>query len=171
LSCTATDEEERAGEVCALEDGPAVASETARRLACDAEIVVAQRGPDGAIDHGRKRRVVSPALRTSLERRDGHCRFPGCSRRHGAQAHHVVHWAHGGPTDKDNLVLLCRFHHRLVHEEGFTIAREGGTLSFVRPDGRPVPQVPVAGREREPEPPPMTEAGTEAEAAVAAAAA
>jgi len=134
LACTAREPEERAGEVCALQDGPAVPSETARRLACDGEIV------NG---HGRKRRVVSPALRTSLERRDAGCRFPDCRRRHGLHAHHIEHWAHGGPTDPDNLVLLCRFHHRLVHEEGFAVARaERGVLCFRRPDGRVVPMLP-----------------------------
>lgn len=133
LACTATGDEPRAGEVCALEEGPAVPSETARRLACDGEIV------NG---HGRKRRVVSPALRTRLERRDGRCRFPGCVRRHGLHAHHIEHWAHGGRTDADNLVMLCRFHHRMVHEEGFTVAEEAGALCFRRPDGRELPQVP-----------------------------
>ncbi len=123
----------RSGDVCALEDGPAVPSETARRLCCDGEVVTG---------HGRKRRVVSPALRTSLERRDRRCRFPGCVRRHGLHAHHIRHWVHGGSTDAENLVMLCRFHHRLVHEEGFSIAHEDGGLCFRRPDGRELEQVP-----------------------------
>jgi hypothetical protein len=135
LACTATSPGERAGEVCALEDGPAIPSETARRLGCDAEIIVARHHADGSVDHGRRRRVVSPALRTALERRDRGCRFPGCTRRHGIHAHHIDHWAHGGATDRDNLVLLCRFHQRLVHEDGFTITR-GDDLVFHRPDGR-----------------------------------
>lgn len=149
LACTATTAEDRAGDVCSLHDGPAVPSETARRLACDGEIEVAAARSDGSLDLGRSRRVVSAALRTSLERRDGGCRFPGCDRRHGLHAHHVEHWAHGGRTDRDNLDLLCRHHHRLVHEEGFTIRRRRGALRFHRPGGQPLadlpPPPPVAG--------------------------
>ena len=143
LVCTATVAAERAGETCELEDGPAIPSQTARRLACDAELVVARPGEDGTIDYGRKRRVVPAPLRAVLERRDRHCRFPGCERRHDRHAHHIKHWAHGGATREDNLVLLCRFHHRLVHEEGFTVQRtRDGTFEFFRPDRRRIPQAP-----------------------------
>ena len=131
LQCTAHGDQERAGTVCALEDGPAVPSATARRLACDGEVVTG---------HGRKRRVVSPALRTSLERRDRRCRFPDCGRRHGLHAHHIAHWAHGGATDPENLVMVCRFHHRLVHEEDFTVEWESGAIVFRRPDGEVIPE-------------------------------
>lgn len=130
------------GEICALEDGPAVPPESARRMACDGEVVD---------DLGRRRRVVSSSLRRALERRDGGCRFPGCVRRHGLHAHHLTHWAHGGPTDRDNLVLLCRFHHRLVHEDGFSIRVSGECLAFHRPDGRRIDEVPaLEGRARAP---------------------
>lgn len=139
LACEATGHEPRAGEVCAFEAGPAVPSETARRLSCDGELVVAAHGADGEVDYGRRRRVVPPPLRTMLERRDQSCRFPGCWRRHGLHAHHVQHWAHGGRTERSNLILLCRFHHRLVHEEGFTVARTPGGWRFRCPDGRAVP--------------------------------
>ena len=138
LACTATDASERAGEICALEDGPAIPSETARRLPCDAEVIA----------HGRKRRVVSPAMRRSLELRDRGCRFPGCTRRHRTHAHHIEHWMHGGLTDEENLVLLCRFHHRLVHEEGFSVERRGADLIFRLPDRGVItdlpPPLPVA---------------------------
>ncbi len=144
LACRATAADQRQGEVCALEHGPAIPSQTARRLACDAEVILAQHQTDGTIDHGRRRRVVSPALRTALERRDRHCRYPGCTRSHGVHAHHIQHWAHGGTTDKGNLVLLCRYHHRLVHEDGFTIQRPLGELAFFRPDGTAVPTNPTA---------------------------
>lgn len=133
LACTAGPGAPRAGVVCALEDGPAVPSDTARRLACDGEI------DDGL---GRRRRVVSPSLRRSLERRDGGCCFPGCDRRHGLHAHHIEHWAHGGRTDRDNLVMLCRFHHRMVHEGGFEIVPAPEGPAFLRPDGLAVPGVP-----------------------------
>lgn len=105
-----------------LEDGPVIAPETARRLGCDAELV-AQIEQDGLpVSVGRKRRTVPPALRRLLEARDDEtCCFPGCERRRHLQAHHRTHWAHGGETTLDNLVLLCFHHHRLVHEGGYTI--------------------------------------------------
>jgi Domain of unknown function (DUF222)/HNH endonuclease len=144
LACTATAADERAGETCRFEDGAAIPSETARRVACDAAVLVARRDSDGAIDYGRSRRVVPAPLRTVLERRDRRCRFPGCERRHDLHAHHVQHWAHGGGTSKDNLVLLCRFHHRLVHEDGFTIRRSSdGTFEFRTPTGRCVSETPA----------------------------
>ena len=102
-------------------------------------------GPDGQVlDVGRRTRTISPALRRALAVRDRHCRFPGCHARH-CDAHHVRHWAHGGVTALDNLMLLCRRHHRAVHEEGFRIARRAAEdAQFVRPDGRPFPAVPPA---------------------------
>ena len=136
-----------------------VSAETARRLACDAATVTMRHGPAGEVlDVGRRTRTISPALRRALAARDGHCRFPGC-RAHRTDAHHVEHWAHGGATALDNLVLLCRRHHRAVHEGGFGVALgAAGEVRFVRPDGRlleeapPLPQVtgpplaPVAAR-------------------------
>jgi len=70
---------------------------------------------------GRKRRTVSPALRRALAARDRGCRFPGCDRTRFVDAHHVQHWCRGGETNLENLVLLCRRHHRLVHERGYTL--------------------------------------------------
>jgi hypothetical protein len=114
---------------CELEDGPVISAETARRLGCDAD-VIAQVERDGLpLNAGRRRRTVPPALRRLLEARDQHsCCFPGCERRRHLQAHHRRHWAHGGETSLDNLVLLCFHHHRLVHEGGYTIEddRAGG---------------------------------------------
>ncbi len=111
-----------------LEDGPVVSPETARRLGCDAELV-AQVERDGLpVSVGRKRRTVPPALRRLLEARDEEtCCFPGCERRRHLQAHHRHHWAHGGETSLDNLVLLCFHHHRLVHEGGYTIEDDGAS--------------------------------------------
>jgi hypothetical protein len=77
-----------------------------------------------------------------LDHRDGGCRFPGCGSRFCS--HHARHWADGGETRLDNLVLLCRVHHRAVHEGGFTVEMVGGQPSFRRPDGRPLPDVPAA---------------------------
>jgi len=97
-------------------------------------------GPRG---RGRARaRTIPPALRRALEHRDHGCRFPGCGVRFG-QGHHLQHWAQGGATTLSNLALLCRRHHRAVHEEGYQVARApDGALQFRRPDGRPLPEVP-----------------------------
>ena len=126
-----------------LEDGPHVSAETSRRIACDASTVVMRHGTDGRVlDVGRKTRTVSPALRRALATRDRHCRFPGCTARH-TDAHHVRHWADGGATALDNLVLLCRRHHRAVHEEGFDVVMShANEPEFQWPDGRPLPIVP-----------------------------
>jgi hypothetical protein len=104
-----------------LEDGTRVSAATARRLACDAGIVTVTHAPDGSIlDVGRKSRSVTAAIRRALDARDGHCRFPGCFSRH-TQPHHLHHWVDGGKTALKNTLLLCRFHHRLVHEGGWTV--------------------------------------------------
>jgi hypothetical protein len=104
-----------------LVDGTRVSAETARRLACDAGVVTVTHAPDGSIlDVGRKSRSVTAAIRRALDARDGHCRFPGCASRH-TQPHHLHHWIDGGKTALKNTLLLCRFHHRLVHEGGWTV--------------------------------------------------
>ncbi len=128
-------------------DGLRVSAQTARRMACDAGAVVMQHAPDGAVlDVGRKTRTIPPALRRALQARDQQCRFPGCSARR-CDAHHVRHWADGGRTRLDNLVLLCRRHHRAVHEEGFTVRMSAsGEAEFRWPDGRPLPAVPRAAQ-------------------------
>ncbi len=121
-----------------------ISAETARRLACDAATVEMQHGPGGEIlDVGRRTRTISPALRRALHARDRQCRFPGC-RNVRVDAHHIRHWAHGGATTLANLVLLCRRHHRAVHEEGFRVTLDAsGNVEFVRPDGRPLPDAPA----------------------------
>jgi hypothetical protein len=126
-----------------LEDGAHVSSETSRRLACDASRVVMTHDHDGhLLEVGARTRTIPPALRRALHHRDRGCRFPGCGVAFG-QGHHVRHWAQGGPTTLSNLALLCRRHHRAVHEEGYQVERQpDGTLRFRRPDGRPLPEVP-----------------------------
>jgi 5-methylcytosine-specific restriction endonuclease McrA len=126
-----------------LDDGAHVSAETAQRLACDASRVVMQHDSHGRIlEVGARTRTIPPALRRALQHRDRGCRFPGCGLRFG-QGHHIRHWAHGGPTTLSNLALLCRRHHRAVHEEGYTIERHAdGELKFHRPDGRLLPEVP-----------------------------
>ncbi len=126
-----------------LEDGAHVAAETSRRLACDASLVVMQHGLDGrVVEVAARTRTIPPALRRALHHRDRGCRFPGCGGRFG-QGHHIHHWAQGGPTTLSNLALLCRRHHRAVHEEGYQLERQSdGELRFRRPDGRLLPEVP-----------------------------
>ena len=94
------------------------------------------------VEVGARTRTIPPALRRALHHRDRGCRFPGCGVAFG-QGHHVRHWAAGGPTTLSNLALLCRRHHRAVHEEGYQVDRQpDGALQFRRPDGRPLPEVP-----------------------------
>jgi hypothetical protein len=126
-----------------LEDGAHVSAETSQRLACDASRVVMRHDAEGrVVEIGARTRTIPPALRRALHHRDRGCRFPGCGVRFG-QGHHLQHWAQGGPTTLSNLALLCRRHHRAVHEEGFQVARgPDGELRFKRPDGRPLPDVP-----------------------------
>ncbi len=134
-----------AGGQSALEEagGIHVSAETARRLACDAATVTMRHGPAGEVlDVGRRTRTISPALRRALAARDRHCRFLGC-RTTRCDSHHVRHWAHGGETALSNLVLLCRRHHRAVHEEGFRVGFDtAGEPRFVRPDGQALPEAP-----------------------------
>jgi hypothetical protein len=127
-----------------LEDGVHVSAETSRRLACEATRVEMRHAADGSVlDVGRRTRTIPPALRRALEARDRGCRFPGCPVRH-PQGHHIRHWASGGPTRLANLALLCRRHHRAVHEEGYAVVREAdGTLRFSTPQGWPIPDVPA----------------------------
>jgi len=126
-----------------VEDGAHISADTARRLACDASRVVMQHARDGRVmEVAARTRTIPPALRRALHYRDRGCRFPGCGVRFG-QGHHIRHWAQGGPTTLSNLALLCRHHHRAVHEEGYQVDRgPDRELRFRRPDGRPLPEVP-----------------------------
>ena len=126
-----------------LDEDTHVSAETSRRLACDASRVVMRHDAQGhVVEIGARTRTIPPALRRALDYRDRGCRFPGCGVRFG-QGHHIRHWAHGGPTTLSNLALLCRRHHRAVHEEGYEVDRQpDGTLSFRRPDGALLPAVP-----------------------------
>ena len=127
-----------------LEDGVHVPAGTSQRLACDASRVVMRHDADGrVVEVGARTRTIPPALRRALQHRDKTCRFPGCTVR-TAEGHHMRHWAHGGPTKLSNLALLCRRHHRAVHEEGYHLERlPDGALQFRRPDGRALPGVPA----------------------------
>jgi len=121
-----------------------------RRITCDGSLLrITEDDAGNPLDIGRKTRAIPPALRRALQARDAGCRFPGCSHRRFVDAHHIRHWADGGDTSIDNLVLLCRQHHRRVHEGGFGVERAAdGHIRFSRPDGRFIeehPQLPVSG--------------------------
>ena len=126
------------------EDGSRVSAETSSRLCCDAEVVPIARATDGSVlDVGRRSRTVGWRLRKALDARDGGCRFPGCGSRLRTHAHHITHWAHGGETAMHNLVLLCPFHHRAVHEGGWRVEMdERGVPNFFNPLGVRMPVVP-----------------------------
>ncbi len=128
--------EGRAGRRCALDDAGRIDAEDARRLACDASVSRVIVGPRSEpLEVGRRTPVVPAALRRAVVVRDGGCRFPGCDRPPGwCDAHHVEHWADGGPTAVGNLVLLCRPHHRMVHRR-FGVRMARGRPVFTRPDG------------------------------------
>lgn len=121
-----------------LESGGVLHPETTRRLLCDARVqVVLEDEEANPLGVGRLSREPSAAMLRQLRYRDRECRFPGCGARRFTQAHHVVWWRHGGRTDPDNLVLVCSFHHKLVHELGWSLQRdEGGVVRWFRPDGR-----------------------------------
>ena len=134
---------------CEVEGGIGASPETLRRLTCDAPMIEVH---DAACEHaehgceheeqgcklhlGRSRRRAGAALERAVRLRDeGICQFPGCQGRGYLHLHHVEHWAKGGTTDLDNLTLLCSFHHRAVHEGGFSVTREEDELMFYAPAG------------------------------------
>ena len=134
---------DRTAGCCQFEEGPSMAAETARRFACDASTVRLTENDDGEpLNVGRKTRTISAPLRRALNARDKGCRFPGCANTRYMDAHHIKHWANGGETKPSNLVLLCCFHHRAVHEGGIRIERlDDGALRFVRANGESIDDV------------------------------
>lgn len=119
------------------EHGAVLPPEALQRLACDARVqVVTENDAGDAVAFGRSRREPSAAMMRQLRHRDRGCRFPGCGSTAFANAHHIVWWSRGGSTDLDNLLLLCGFHHRLVHEHAWTVERAAdGRSRWFRPDG------------------------------------
>ena len=125
-----------------LANGVVIDARAARRLACDAAIVPLLERAGRPLSVGRKTRAIAPALRRALDSRDRGCRFPGCTNHRTVDAHHIEHWANGGATSLGNLVQVCRHHHRLLHEGGYTVAKTGSGFVFRRPDGREIRHVP-----------------------------
>ncbi len=122
------------------ENGPCVSAETSRRLCCDAALVGLMEDARGIpLSEGRQTRSIPPWLRRALQARDGGCRFPGCTHTRFVDGHHIRHWADGGETSLENLVLLCRHHHGLVHEGGYICEKTpSGEVIFRAPDKRPL---------------------------------
>ena len=129
-----------------IDQGPALAPDTLRRLACDARIQLALTDPEaGVVGVGRTTRTIPPWLARLVRLRDRGCRFESCRRTRWVQVHHIIHWADGGPTNLDNLITLCGFHHRYVHEHGWTIqGHPADHITWHRPDGHPFEPQPAA---------------------------
>jgi hypothetical protein len=133
---------------------PAMSARVLRRLACTAGVVTVAQKDGRPLDVGRRQREPNAHQRRALRVRDRSCRFPGCGATRHLHAHHVIHWADGGPTDLDNLILVCSYHHRLIHQPGWRLEHLGnGRYRFHRPDGRALPAATSLHRvEVEPEP-------------------
>jgi hypothetical protein len=95
---------------------------------------------------GRKRRTIPGSMKRALLQRDRTCRFPGCANRLYLEAHHVVHWADGGDTSLQNAVALCSFHHRYVHEYGYSIELHDDGPHFLDRRGRRILDAPPPSR-------------------------
>jgi HNH endonuclease len=123
--------------MCELDQTGPVSPAVARRISCDASVMrIVMAGQSEPLDVGRRTPVIPPSMRRAVVLRDRHCRFPGCYRPAAwCDAHHIVHWADGGPTAVANLLLLCRRHHRTIHDGRFRLTLEDGRPMFRRPDG------------------------------------
>jgi len=141
---TADDAPAEGGEITL--SGRRVAPEVAQRWSCDVRASVMLEHDGHVHDEGRDARVVNRKLRRALHRRDlGMCRFPGCAATSWLHAHHIIHWADEGPTDLDNLVSVCGFHHHLVHEGGWSVAIADHAVVWSDPDGIPATVEPLSG--------------------------
>jgi hypothetical protein len=135
-----------------LDNTTALSNRTAQRLACDAILESVLKDGDQVIGVGRRSRTVPGWLRRLVYQRDGgRCQHPGCRNTRWLQVHHIISWAQGGPTDLDNLILLCGIHHRFVHENDWHITGPPDRPVFRRPDWTlfPHPRRPLDPRLRE----------------------
>ena len=135
-----------------IEGGPSIAHETLERLLCNGRVQTVVEDAAGRVfGLGRLTREPPAWMVRQVRYRDRECRFPGCGATRFTQAHHVRFWRRGGRTDLENLLLICSFHHRLVHEHGWSVARSaGGDVRWLRPDGTAYRAGPTARRPREP---------------------
>ena len=140
--------EQRSGVCCVhgrthFEDKPWMAPSTARRLSCDASLVTVLEDDAGnVLNVGRKTRTVPEHIRRALRERDGVCQYPGCQESEYVDAHHIQHWAEGGETRLDNLVTLCRFHHRQLHRGCFDVRLNGNSAEILAPVNVSEPGIP-----------------------------
>ena len=119
-----------------LEGGATLSAETIRRIWCDTAVTRVDLRDGAIVEVSEPSRTISASLRRALGLRDGQCRFPGCSAKR-VDAHHIRYRRHKGPTTLNNLLSLCRFHHKLVHEGGYTVTRSAdGDVRFHDPHGR-----------------------------------
>ena len=130
-------------EHCHMEGKHWVSPDTARRLSCDASVITVLEDEQGRVlNIGRKARTVPANISRALSLRDSTCRFPGCCESRYVDAHHIQHWADGGETSLDNLVTLCRYHHRQLHAGSYSItvvqSSAGQQLQFATPSGRTI---------------------------------
>ena len=131
--------------------GTYLPDEVTKKLSCEAAIATTDlvANTDGAIGIGRRTRIVPRWLRQLLERRDDHtCRFPSCTSNRRLHAHHIVHWSDHGPTNLDNLILLCNYHHHLVHEGGYSLTGSGQNPTFATPEHHELLAIPLVGSPR-----------------------
>jgi len=128
---------------CHVEDGSALSVSTAQMLSCTAALSWMRHDRGAVLALGRRRRKPNAAIRRAARERDNcRCRFPGCESRR-VDLHHIQHWINGGRTDLENLVSLCPYHHKLVHDRGYLIAASpSGGFAFYQPDGTPLPACP-----------------------------
>ena len=126
-----------------IQNGPHVSAETSKRVSCDCSKVTVVEDDEGEpLSIGRRSRTIPPSIKRALVVRDGGCRFPGCTNHRFVVGHHIEHWADGGETSLDNLVLLCEHHHRLVHEGGFDCRKTAGNeIYFVDARNEPLADI------------------------------
>lgn len=123
-----------------------VPMEAIRRMCCDGRLQLVTRDARGVLGVGRVQRTIPPWLKRLVRNRDKGCRFPGCSRTYWTEIHHIVHWAHGGPTDLQNLITLCGHHHRMLHEDGWSIVGDANhEVELLLPSGSPFEPRPPVG--------------------------
>jgi hypothetical protein len=150
--------------VCEIDGIGPVTRRLVERMLCDCQVTLTADFPHASIDLGRSQRTVNRRQRRALQRRDRGCRFPGCAMFRFLHAHHAVPWEHNGPTDMDNLLLLCPTHHRLFHEGAYTLDVLGdGQFTFRRPDVRAIAPPPLKAQPDAPPAPgdPRAEGGGE----------
>lgn len=129
---------------CYIDGQVALPVETARRLSCSCKVVTALTQGGEPLSVGRSTRAISLPIKRALKLRDGHCVFPGCDCHKNLDAHHIVHWANGGETSLENLILVCHHHHKLLHEGQYSVERlANGQLVFRHPDGHELRNEPV----------------------------